>query len=183
MMDGSLKEDGKTPAPTTTTSTSTRKVVEMAHAVGVSVEGELGCLGSLETMHGEQGRRPRRRRHADPRAAADRPGAGRRFRRRRPARCAGHRDRHLHGAYKFTPQADRRHPGDRPRSRKSTRAFPNTHLVMHGSLERAAGIAGDHPRVRRRDEGNLRRAGRGNPARASSTACARSTSTPTSAWR
>src|SRR5690606_32993382 len=49
MMDGSLKEDGKTPAPYEYNVEVTRKVVELAHARGVSVEGELGCLGSLET--------------------------------------------------------------------------------------------------------------------------------------
>ncbi len=55
MMDGSLKEDMKTPAPYEYNLEVTRKVVEMAHAVGVSVEGELGCLGSLESgMAGEE---------------------------------------------------------------------------------------------------------------------------------
>ncbi|HKX39169.1 MAG TPA: class II fructose-bisphosphate aldolase, partial [Burkholderiales bacterium] len=49
MMDGSLKEDMKTPASYEYNVAVTRKVAEMAHAVGVSVEGELGCLGSLET--------------------------------------------------------------------------------------------------------------------------------------
>ncbi len=49
MMDGSLKEDGKTPAEYEYNVDVTRKVVELAHAVGVTVEGELGCLGSLET--------------------------------------------------------------------------------------------------------------------------------------
>ena len=53
MMDGSLKEDGKTPADFAYNVDVTRKVVEMAHKVGVTVEGELGCLGSLET--GEAG--------------------------------------------------------------------------------------------------------------------------------
>jgi fructose-bisphosphate aldolase class II len=53
MMDGSLREDMKTPAPYDYNVAVTRKVAEMAHAVGVSVEGELGCLGSLET--GEAG--------------------------------------------------------------------------------------------------------------------------------
>ncbi|NDP47127.1 MAG: fructose-1,6-bisphosphate aldolase, partial [Sulfuriferula multivorans] len=48
MMDGSLKADGKTPASYEYNVETTAKVVEMAHAVGVSVEGELGCLGSLE---------------------------------------------------------------------------------------------------------------------------------------
>jgi len=49
MMDGSLLEDGKTPASYEYNTYVTRRVVEMAHAGGVSVEGELGCLGSLET--------------------------------------------------------------------------------------------------------------------------------------
>ncbi len=49
MMDGSLEEDMKTPASYEYNVAVTRRVVEMAHAVGVSVEGELGCLGSLET--------------------------------------------------------------------------------------------------------------------------------------
>ncbi|MGJ8686382.1 MAG: class II fructose-bisphosphate aldolase, partial [Spongiibacteraceae bacterium] len=49
MMDGSLREDGKTPADYEYNVNVTRQVVEMAHACGVSVEGELGCLGSLET--------------------------------------------------------------------------------------------------------------------------------------
>ena len=49
MMDGSLKEDAKTPADFAYNVDVTRRVVDMAHAVGVSVEGELGCLGSLET--------------------------------------------------------------------------------------------------------------------------------------
>ncbi|HNJ82476.1 MAG TPA: class II fructose-bisphosphate aldolase, partial [Piscinibacter sp.] len=53
MMDGSLREDGKTPADFAYNVQTTRKVVDMAHAVGVTVEGELGCLGSLET--GEAG--------------------------------------------------------------------------------------------------------------------------------
>ena len=49
MMDGSLKEDGKTPSSYEYNVDVTRRVTEMAHSVGVSVEGELGCLGSLET--------------------------------------------------------------------------------------------------------------------------------------
>ena len=49
MMDGSLEEDGKTIASYDYNVDMTRKVVDMAHAIGVTVEGELGCLGSLET--------------------------------------------------------------------------------------------------------------------------------------
>ena len=54
MMDGSLKDDGKTPADYTYNRDITRQVVEVAHAAGVSVEGELGVLGSLETGMGDQ---------------------------------------------------------------------------------------------------------------------------------
>ena len=54
MMDGSLEEDGKTPASYEYNVDITRQVVEHAHAKGVSVEGELGCLGSLETGMGDQ---------------------------------------------------------------------------------------------------------------------------------
>ncbi|MBA3477837.1 MAG: class II fructose-bisphosphate aldolase, partial [Lautropia sp.] len=54
MMDGSLQEDGKTIASYDYNVEVTRKVVDMAHQVGVTVEGELGCLGSLETMKGDK---------------------------------------------------------------------------------------------------------------------------------
>ena len=54
MMDGSLEADGKTIASFDYNVDVTRRVVEMAHCIGVSVEGELGCLGSLETMHGDK---------------------------------------------------------------------------------------------------------------------------------
>src|SRR5438093_12627213 len=54
MMDGSLKEDGKTPADFDYNVRVTREVCELAHPRGVSVEGELGCLGSLESGHGEK---------------------------------------------------------------------------------------------------------------------------------
>ena len=54
MMDGSLQSDGKTISSYEYNVDVTRRVVEMAHCVGVSVEGELGCLGSLETMKGDK---------------------------------------------------------------------------------------------------------------------------------
>ena len=54
MMDGSLQSDGKTIASYEYNVDVTRRVVEMAHMIGVSVEGELGCLGSLETMKGDK---------------------------------------------------------------------------------------------------------------------------------
>jgi fructose-bisphosphate aldolase class II len=56
MMDGSLKEDAKTPASYDYNIEVTRRVSAMAHTVGVSVEGELGCLGSLETGQPRLGR-------------------------------------------------------------------------------------------------------------------------------
>src|SRR5574339_117611 len=60
MMDGSLKEDAKTPADYDYNVNVTRRVVDMAHACGVSVEGELGVLGSLETGMGEKRSEERR---------------------------------------------------------------------------------------------------------------------------
>ena len=54
MMDGSLEADGKTPASFEYNAQVTREVVDLAHARGVSVEGELGCLGSLETGQGDK---------------------------------------------------------------------------------------------------------------------------------
>ena len=54
MMDGSLEADGKTPANYEYNVDVTKQVVDLAHAQGVSVEGELGCLGSLETGMGDQ---------------------------------------------------------------------------------------------------------------------------------
>ncbi len=53
IMDGSLDEDMKTPASYDYNVAVTQRVTDIAHAIGVSVEGELGCLGSLETGHGE----------------------------------------------------------------------------------------------------------------------------------
>jgi len=54
MMDGSLEEDAKTPASYEYNVDISAKVAEVAHKIGVSVEGELGCLGSLETGEGEK---------------------------------------------------------------------------------------------------------------------------------
>ena len=78
MMDGSLMEDMKTPASYEYNVEVTRRAVEMAHAVGVSVEGELGCLGSLETGTagkedgvGAEGKLSREQLLTDPRQAAD----------------------------------------------------------------------------------------------------------------
>ncbi len=132
MMDGSLKEDMKTPADYDYNVNVTAKVVEMAHAVGVSVEGELGCLGSLESgMAGEEdgsgaeGKLDHSQLLTDPDEAA-------RF------VAATHVDALAiaigtsHGAYKFTrpPTGDTLAIG---RIRDIHARIPNTHLVMHGS--------------------------------------------------
>jgi len=132
MMDGSLRDDGKTIADYDYNVDVTRKVVAAAHRIGVTVEGELGCLGSLETMkgdkedgHGAEGTMTREN-------AADRSGSGRGLRQENPARCAGHRHRHFARAYKFT----RKPTGEIlaiERIKQINKRIPNTHLVMHGS--------------------------------------------------
>ncbi|MDW8468701.1 MAG: class II fructose-bisphosphate aldolase [Burkholderiales bacterium] len=132
MMDGSLLEDMKTPAPYEYNVAVTRKVVEMAHAVGVSVEGELGCLGSLETGAagkedgvGAEGRLSRDQLLTDPDQAAD-------FVRATGVDALAVAIGTSHGAYKFT----RKPTGDVlaiDRVREIHAKIPNTHLVMHGS--------------------------------------------------
>jgi fructose-bisphosphate aldolase class II len=132
MMDGSLREDGKTVADYDYNWQVTRKVVDMAHAVGVSVEGELGCLGSLETMkgdkedgHGAEGTMTRDMLLTDPDQAAD-------FVKRTQLDALAIAIGTSHGAYKFT----RKPTGDIlaiDRIKEIHRRIPNTHLVMHGS--------------------------------------------------
>ncbi len=132
MMDGSLLEDAKTPASYDYNVEVTRKVCEFAHAVGVSVEGELGCLGSLET--GEAG-------EEDGVGAAGKlgrdmlltdPGQARDFVERTGVDALAIAIGTSHGAYKFT----RKPTGDIlaiDRIAQIHAAVPNTHLVMHGS--------------------------------------------------
>jgi fructose-bisphosphate aldolase, class II len=132
MMDGSLKEDMKTPAPYEYNLDVTRRVVEMAHAVGVSVEGELGCLGSLESgMAGEEdgsgaeGKLAHDQLLTDPEQAAD-------FVQRTGVDALAIAIGTSHGAYKFT----RKPTGDIlaiDRIRAIHARIPDTHLVMHGS--------------------------------------------------
>jgi fructose-bisphosphate aldolase, class II len=132
MMDGSLKEDAKTPAPYDYNVDVTRRVVEMAHSCGVSVEGELGCLGSLETgMAGEEdgvgaeGTLDHSQLLTDPTEAAD-------FVRKTGVDALAIAIGTSHGAYKFT----RPPTGDIlaiDRIKEIHRRIPNTHLVMHGS--------------------------------------------------
>jgi fructose-bisphosphate aldolase class II len=132
MMDGSLEADGKTIASYDYNAEVTRKVVDMAHAVGVTVEGELGCLGSLETMrgdkedgHGTEATMTREQLLTDPEQAAD-------FVKRTQLDALAIAIGTSHGAYKFT----RKPTGDIlaiDRIKEIHRRIPNTHLVMHGS--------------------------------------------------
>ncbi|GAB4475125.1 MAG: fructose-bisphosphate aldolase class II [Burkholderiaceae bacterium] len=132
MMDGSLREDGKTVSDYEYNWQVTKKVVDMAHAVGVSVEGELGCLGSLETMrgdkedgHGAEGTMTKEMLLTDPDQAAD-------FVKRTQLDALAIAIGTSHGAYKFT----RKPTGDIlaiERIKEIHRRIPNTHLVMHGS--------------------------------------------------
>ncbi len=132
MMDGSLKEDAKTPASYEYNVETTRKVSEMAHAVGVSVEGELGCLGSLETGmageedgHGAEGALDHSQLLTDPDEAAD-------FVKKTHVDALAIAIGTSHGAYKFT----RPPTGDIlaiDRVKAIHARIPNTHLVMHGS--------------------------------------------------
>ena len=132
MMDGSLEADGKTIASYDYNVAVTRKVVDMAHVLGVTVEGELGCLGSLETMkgdkedgHGTESTMTREQLLTDPEQAAD-------FVQRTQLDALAIAIGTSHGAYKFS----RKPTGDIlaiDRIKEINRRIPNTHLVMHGS--------------------------------------------------
>ena len=132
MMDGSLEADGKTIASYEYNVDVTRKVVDLAHKVGVTVEGELGCLGSLETMqgdkedgHGTDAVMTREQLLTDPEQAAD-------FVKRTQLDALAIAIGTSHGAYKFT----RKPTGDIlaiDRVQAIHERIPNTHLVMHGS--------------------------------------------------
>jgi len=132
MMDGSLREDMKTPAPYHYNVEVTGRVVDMAHAVGVSVEGELGCLGSLESgMAGEedgvgaQGKLSHEQLLTDPRQCAD-------FVERTGVDALAIAIGTSHGAYKFSRKPTREVLAI-TRIEEIHRSIPNTHLVMHGS--------------------------------------------------
>ncbi|WP_404300818.1 class II fructose-bisphosphate aldolase [Alicycliphilus denitrificans] len=132
MMDGSLKEDGKTPADFDYNVRVTRQVVEMAHRVGATVEGELGCLGSLETGEageedgiGAAGKLSHAQMLTDPEEAAQ-------FVKATQLDALAIAIGTSHGAYKFT----RPPTGDVlaiSRVKEIHARIPNTHLVMHGS--------------------------------------------------
>jgi fructose-bisphosphate aldolase class II len=132
MMDGSLLEDAKTPSSFQYNSDTTRKVVEMAHAIGVSVEGELGCLGSLESGmgekedgHGAEGVLTHDQLLTDANEAAE-------FVKATGVDALAIAIGTSHGAYKFT-----RPPTGAvlriDRIKEIHERIPNTHLVMHGS--------------------------------------------------
>ena len=132
LMVGSLEADGKSIASYDYNVEVTKKVAEMAHMVGVTVEGELGCLGSLETMkgdkedgHGTDATMTREQLLTDPEQAAD-------FVKRTQIDALAIAIGTSHGAYKFT----RKPTGDIlaiDRIKEIHRRIPNTHLVMHGS--------------------------------------------------
>lgn len=132
MMDGSLREDGKTPADYDYNVDVTRRTVEMAHACGVSVEGELGCLGSLETGQageedgvGAEGILSKDQLLTDPEEAAD-------FVKSTGVDALAIACGTSHGAYKFTrPPTGDILAIDRIKDIHSR--IPQTHLVMHGS--------------------------------------------------
>ena len=132
MMDGSLKEDGKTPAEYEYNVEVTQRAVDMAHACGVSVEGELGCLGSLETGQageedgvGAEGVLDHSQLLTDPEEAAD-------FVKATGVDALAIACGTSHGAYKFTrpPTGDIL---DINRIKEIHARIPDTHLVMHGS--------------------------------------------------
>ncbi|MBQ0783641.1 MAG: fructose-bisphosphate aldolase class II [Amphritea sp.] len=132
MMDGSLMADGKTPSDYEYNVDVTRRTVEMAHACGVSVEGELGCLGSLETGQageedgvGAAGTLSQEQMLTDPVEAAD-------FVKQTGVDALAIACGTSHGAYKFTrPPTDDILAIDRIKAIHAS--IPNTHLVMHGS--------------------------------------------------
>ena len=132
MMDGSLEADAKTPASYDYNLAITNQVTQMAHHAGVSVEGELGVLGSLETGEGEQedghgaeGKLSEEQLLTDPDQAVD-------FVKQTKVDALAIAMGTSHGAYKFTRKPD----GDILAMNvveEINRRLPNIHLVMHGS--------------------------------------------------
>ena len=132
MMDGSLEADGKTTSSYEYNVAVSKEVVKFAHAIGVSVEAELGVLGSLETMkgdkedgHGAEGHMTREQLLTDPNQAAD-------FVKQTNCDALAIAIGTSHGAYKFTKKPT----GDIlaiSRIKEIHARIPNCHLVMHGS--------------------------------------------------
>jgi fructose-bisphosphate aldolase class II len=132
MMDGSLMEDGKSVSSYEYNVEVSKKVVDIAHAIGITVEAELGCLGSLETMkgdkedgHGAEGTMTREQLLTNAEEAAD-------FVKKTQCDALAIAIGTSHGAYKFTKKPT----GDIlaiDRIKEIHARIPNTHLVMHGS--------------------------------------------------
>ena len=132
MMDGSLMSDGKTPASFEYNVDVTQQVVAMAHKIGATVEGELGCLGNLETGEageedgvGAEGKLDHSQMLTDPEEAAQ-------FVKATQLDALAIAIGTSHGAYKFS----RPPTGDIlaiSRVKEIHARIPNTHLVMHGS--------------------------------------------------
>lgn len=126
MMDGSLSADGKTPSTYEYNVEVTKKVVDAAHAKGVTVEGELGCLGGIEDGHGAGMSSDEALKHlTDPEQAAD-------FVKKTGVDALAVAIGTSHGAYKFTKKPT----GDvlvMTVIEKIHKRLPNTHMVMHGS--------------------------------------------------
>ena len=164
MMDGSLKADGKTPADYDYNVAVTRQTVEMAHACGVSVEGELGVLGSLETGmgekedgHGFEGKLDHSQLLTDPDQAVD-------FVRRTGVDALAIAMGTSHGGLQVLAQAGRRRAGDE-RHRRHPPA-PAQHPSGDARLILGApGSAGHHQPVWRPDAADLGGPGGGDSAR------------------
>jgi len=126
MMDGSLSADGKTPSTFEYNVEVTRKVVEVAHMLGVSVEGEIGCLGGIEDGHGAGLSEDQLKLHlTDPDQAVE-------FVKQTGVDALAVAIGTSHGAYKFTKKPT----GDvlsMTTIETIHKMLPNTHLVMHGS--------------------------------------------------
>ena len=181
MMDGSLEADMKTPASYDYNVAITGRVARMAHAVGASVEGELGVLGSLETGegeaedgHGAVGKLDHSQLLTDPEQAVD-------FVRATGVDALAIACGTSHGAYKFSRQPD----GEilaMAVIEEIHRRLPETHLVMHGS----SSVPQELQDIINRTAARCRRPSGCRSRRscaASGTGCARSTSTPTAGWR
>ncbi|MBN9045751.1 MAG: fructose-bisphosphate aldolase class II [Rhizobiales bacterium] len=132
MMDGSLKEDGKTPADYAYNRDITRRVVDVAHACGVSVEGEIGVLGSLESGMGDQEDGHGATEKLDESQLLTDPAEAERFVAETGVDALAVAMGTSHGAYKFTRKPDgailAMHVIE-----EIHRRLPDTHLVMHGS--------------------------------------------------
>jgi fructose-bisphosphate aldolase class II len=126
MMDGSLKEDGKTPTSFQENIEVTKKVVDAAHTKGVTVEGELGCLGGIEDGHGAGMSTEEALQHlTDPDQAGE-------FCQQTGVDALAVAIGTSHGAYKFTKKPT----GDvlvMSVIEEIHKRLPNTHMVMHGS--------------------------------------------------